>query len=687
MWKLLEFFLIASDVELNDYAITHMLELSEDYRLPKRLKETSSSRVLDSINDFFVYNALNTQQLSSGANFDNKDELNLLIEQISLVKNFVVEASRYISDLSLKLPFHEVDKLYCVCEGCVSEADRRAFQSLYVRQTILNDCWYENDKNTRKRSKAVRFMHYTWIVQMGYRILFRREKLLTPPALDEETSPEPIWFNGSDFYGNGFPVYNIDKPIATWTAEELNEALVILLRTRSYNGYIDFMDNNQISSFLEYRQALVDRAAMLLFLVQDGLEETNHPDWYKDVNLVSRFSKLGDDDIILADDHDLAISRQLKEIREQERATNAKDTHEHDDEEEGGGKRVRLMSAKEKMEYVLENRERTKREQMQKDRDTLEKQLDDVKNDETSDLFTLERLKEDLLAVKTNINKMDEISNRGKDEKLKQARERLLTAVENRSTSRVYMTKQWVLDTFLMIDFIQSWQIKNKEYILRPFPPRKNDLEDLLFECLSKALLRNSGEDTIERAQNFVFSHFFCTFPEREMYRIQYTDFTAFNEQEVCSFTRENLVHLDDFPKYPHDLLNTKMRYHSKAMCFLAYWWFGQIMPFLDLDSTIFLWDLELKYCTLDRPKIPTPCISHIGSEFVVLEGPEWDSKSGWLNCTWCGSSFIKAFTHWVCLMSEIGEWTVYDRKTKQTVSIKDTEFYDIISIWLEEDD
>jgi len=94
------------------------------------------------------------------------------------------------------------------------------------------------------------------------------------------------------------------------------------------------------------------------------------------------------------------------------------------------------------------------------------------------------------------------------------------------------------------------------------------------------------------------------------------------------------------------------------------------------------MWDVEVKFCSLDREPIHHPVIIHVGSNFAVMEGPEWTTKDGWLNCMWCGTEFTKAFTYWCYLMYKNDEWKLYDRIDKETYDIKNTDLYDTLNIY-----
>ena len=691
MWDLLEFFLISSGEEINPKVQKALLELPEDYTVPK-LKDETRIQVDTTGIPHSIRKLLGTDKTHLGAlKFDNQSELKLLIDHLKTIQDFEKDARKYISDYTLPLPDHPSGYGYCLCKECVREGGEQELRALYIRATILDDQWFENHENTRERAEISKFVYYTWIVQMAYRLLARRKQLFTPVP-PKAFSREPLWTYPEEYIDNGFPVLANNKRIAEWNCDEINQALLQLMRARSHEGLLSFELDSSFQMFIEYKQALIDRLACLLFTQFPKQSESNFPTWFKVVSTISK-EFVSKKEVTIGNEEELAKARQVQHYMSEAKRDLLQDMDKDEDyltETQKKIVEVKLQSVKERCDAALIAYNEKKMEDLLLESDRIVNQIayiekdlydfcdDYEEEDKNADEAFVSALRGDLKMINDTLAQLNALKLDTERENLKSNRalvQSILAGTEENEL--VCVTKKWILDHFLYCDFLSIWQIKYNRFQVRPFDKRKTLLESHIFTTLMYVINNNTDESMVSKGQKFVYARFFNTFFEREMYRIEYGAAVAFNAQEVGSYTRDNLVFLEDYPKSTVEMTNPKNHYFNKTFMFFANWWFEQIFPGINIANTIFIYDLELKYCTLNRPKIKHPCISFIGSEFIVIEGPEWETKDGWLNCTWCGEDFIKALTHWFHLFDLIGDWQLYDRVEKKMYDIKHTDLHE----------
>ena len=322
-------------------------------------------------------------------------------------------------------------------------------------------------------------------------------------------------------------------------------------------------------------------------------------------------------------------------------------------------------------------------ERLQNQIEFIKKDLEEIYDDDEdkiADQIQLENLKSDLDIVTDTLKRLNVSRMTHEKKRIEEHEEKIKNIFkEEKSINELAcVTMKWIREHALYSDFLSSWQLKNNRFRLRTFDDYLSKLEKHLFNTIQKVMIGSTDEALVEKGQKFVYTHFFCSFFEREAYREEYGTLSSFNSQEVGSYTRDNLVFLDDYPVSHVRMLSCKNHYHNKTTIFFVSWWLNQIFRGFPINSSVFLWDVEIKFCDLTRKELKHPCISHIGSEFIVMEGPDWETKDGWLNCTWCGNSFFKAFTYWVFIMMKKEEWRVFDRNTNEDIIINNTEVHDL---------
>jgi hypothetical protein len=164
-----------------------------------------------------------------------------------------------------------------------------------VRNMICGDRWFEHGRNKPARPYTFkRYIAIMWQIEMGYRLLYRRDAILIKPDSNSDVA-YPAWQDIRMFEdGDAFPVYftgvaELDTPIATWSHDRVYNAMKMLCRVRVmpmlistakdiekvhqkentlpiYIKGIAYQTQRQLTLFNAYVAALVDRLAMLCFI-------------------------------------------------------------------------------------------------------------------------------------------------------------------------------------------------------------------------------------------------------------------------------------------------------------------------------------------------------------------------------------------------------------------------------------
>lgn len=183
----------------------------------------------------------------------------------------------------------------------------------FVRKAIMADRWFDTSAAARKRSYVVRlYISQLWQIQMGYRLLHRRDAILIPPSHNSE-DVDPM-FQDLDYFlcGDSFPVLYSEEeennvPIRYWMPDRVYNAFKILSRSRVmpvmlqrsekidrihsifktrslHEKGIVFVTQKQVAKFRDYIVALTDRLAMLCYYpaeIDSAKFYTEYPLWFK----------------------------------------------------------------------------------------------------------------------------------------------------------------------------------------------------------------------------------------------------------------------------------------------------------------------------------------------------------------------------------------------------------------------
>jgi len=257
---------------------------------------------------------------------------NNIARGFSLERNYLTQANKVFTNI-YEVPAHVIDDEMEFCRWLESEFlnvkklismsitdDKYRDKELvldFIRKAVMIDRWFDSTVKSRTRSYSVRhYMGRLWHLQMGYRLLYRRDAILVAP----EPNQEYIFpaYQELDYFlcGDSFPVHysdldELNVPIAHWTPDRVFAAMKIISRARNvpvllhktkevedvhsalytrplHEKGIVFASMRQMSRFQEYIVALVDRLAMLAYFpceVDAAKFYTEYPMWFKSVKI------------------------------------------------------------------------------------------------------------------------------------------------------------------------------------------------------------------------------------------------------------------------------------------------------------------------------------------------------------------------------------------------------------------
>lgn len=705
MFTLLKFYIDPMKIKISnetksDLFNTKPTAYDSDSSEEDNIMDSDSSNDSDSSDEgmFVRYHRQALKRKKKDLGYNSLEEMAQISEIITGIKLFLKDIKAYLLNPEMELPNHSPYKKLCFCEKCVKASSGvNELKSLAVRMTVVYDYWFESGhpNKTVHKHPLLKYIHYTWIVQLAYRLLENRVELLTIP---EENVQERngVWCNCISFAGKGFPLPKLTDPkkiIAQWTPEEVNEAIVCILRARSYEEAFKLDTNVRRLLFTQYVRALKVRLAMICLFKIPYEEQLFRPEWFKgDKVLNKRFE-------VEITKENIAAKR-VKDYTDNEDAE-LKKLKEEDPEDERFQKFKTVVSNDERLENVLQmNKYGAEIDRIQQRMEILDLRIVELKEDTGTygeyeeDLAELNKFKEEydaLYKYKEKIFKEQgahfKKEKKKRDKLFKNSIKMKKKAQKANATDEV--TIHWIKENMLSADALSIIQLSNPQFThkINNVSPEFKKMKTMLLETITKAAISTGNNSICDMAHDFIFKRFFCNSYERECFRLKYTDLASFNIMEVTNYTRNELVRFDEFPKTIEGLIDPKSEFRNKGLCCLFYWWLGQIYQSIDVARTFFMFEVEEHYCLLDRPNIPHPVIGIVAADFITLEGPEWSTKDNWLNATWYNYDFLDCATQWLINYAESQKhnveeseekWKLYDRIENKHINIKYTPLYDI---------
>lgn len=92
-----------------------------------------------------------------------------------------------------------------------------------------------------------------------------------------------------------------------------------------------------------------------------------------------------------------------------------------------------------------------------------------------------------------------------------------------------------------------------------------------------------------------------------------------------------------------------------------AWWWLAQTLRSVNIDSTVFMFDVEYEFLAFDRKPLRSPVIARVGGRWVVVE--EWGEATE-LEGVWFDFDLPAALAYWVHVVWEKTGGTTFDYST-----------------------
>ncbi len=577
------------------------------------------------------------------------------------------------------------------------------------RMTVLRDGWYQGKEKTKDRGPFVPFIYHLFVLSMHLR-LWRRSKLIfqTPGPDDELPS---VWCTYKEFVGKTgkdepwFYVLadeNKDDPIIKWSPTKIFRAMYSLMRSR-ISGTVNLQKKGAQRTFVDYRDALFDRLAMVVCCIVAGSPEEiskDHPNWFVLKGTITN-------DAIADDSLHKALSRQVRESIDKETKRVIKENCLEVEFDQSRALETRqqlhdrLSSKREQSEY---ERLKSRLETLKCRKSLLEQ--DSNGDDQDSSIRTAAKKfipPDDPDEAKYAEEDLQEIINLGKEieglivllksieaanliaqSKEEEANAKLSAAVfSNKTTdatskqfsSLSCATPDFTRDNMLLADHLCIWQFPDQLYHIPRYEEVFKKKVSLVYHYMLNTVTRGNDEVVLEDSQKWIIERSVC-FCERESYRSVYSSEAIFNVLDVCTTQRGgDQTILKGFGTDLTVLVSdTRGEYYNDMINAATHRWFKQSIPKVDIDATIFLWDVEEEYVSLNRLQLLNPVICRIGSDWCVLRNGNWDNEEFNINCIWVGENILECVVIWLEIMNTL-LWTVLDRNTNQVIRLEKTIF------------
>lgn len=217
-------------------------------------------------------------------------------------------------------------------------------------------------------------------------------------------------------------------------------------------------------------------------------------------------------------------------------------------------------------------------------------------------------------------------------------------------------------------------------------------LRKYIMDSMAQVLIGCDAPQTISQAESWITNRSVC-FTERRIFQQEYSTGARITQEGVGLVMRSlKDLKLPDFKTTRvQKFLSPQFKYHNAMMDFMFHYHVKQNLRNINPDSTIFMWDLEEEFASLDATTIMHPVVAKVGmGEWVILLSNSWHDDKNTLNCIWCGESAIDCYTKWLLLMQEIRVqeknkfWKLFDRNRKVYVDITDEALVNWFRDWKE---
>jgi hypothetical protein len=597
--------------------------------------------------------------------------------------------------------------------------------TLYVaRMTIVHDAWYDNKYQTCKRNPFAQDLYSLFILHMALRCKRRRHLIMEAPN-DEylEKNPDALvpaihcaytdFLGAADWFVVWTKIEPSNKPISQWLPLDVYRALQALMLSRTIGGY-NFTSKASQEAFLSYREALIDRVAIIMTFEIEGspleLAETR-PTWFKPFRNVTVHdlpeSRIG------AVDHKI-ISRKIRE--EQTHRTNEIiEQMKADDLYDDSLKTVTntMMTTEDRVAEIQESYEMNRislfQEELKKlddelSRYTIQKNLLQPPSEEDMDIFagyaTIEQADADedeieRQALEEKIKKIQElklkleekyqIKAEDKLQRQKQTMSNYFEETDKKSFQSSMATIEFAKALMLLVDSVMAWQLPMGQ--VERIPKYTEDFVaqyDKLFEIVCDCALRANRVTFLNDAQRRIVELRIqpC---EREQYRQFYASGAMFSSLAVCQSVREpDAILLKDYQKTRLEeiLGNASHRYHMDTLNYATWWTMGQLLEGINVDSSFVMMEFENDFLNLGRePDIRAPTIVRIGADYCLLRPGSWTRpNTDDPDVIWGTNNLLEALTYYFMYCKEENRYNIYDREIKKVIDIRGSQLYERVT-------
>lgn len=555
-----------------------------------------------------------------------------------------------------------------------------------VRMTLLQDKWFENKERTRKRGCYTSLLYVVFTLELAYRLWGRKSLILEEGT--EDTPSGPIWATRATFVGDQwFPIPEYEEPIKRWKPNHVWNAIHLLMRARPL-GATNLTTMAGVSNFIQYRNALLDRVVELVLLAVPGTPQDIASDRGKQWYRLRMGANLEAIDVFQADGGVKAISLELRGEQEKEAQRKRKELMLEDVQlgkiEPKEVRWARMKAGEQdkklkKLEVLLFSKE-NRLEAIQQD----EKDLGADVPMEQADLDYMQSLVHDIGDLKVEILQLkEEINQRNREDtsrKLVEA-EKLAKSTKKKTLYDSDARLSFVRQIMVYYDHIKCWQFPNGERC-RIHERKHSFLRERFREAIIDAVKMTSEASFLTQAQEWIVMRD-INFVDREMFRLNYSDDYQFNLLDVFSHRRKDDTQFPEhkdrnkkqepFSDFPTDITELLTKpdnfYYRQAWDFFVWWWLTQLFQGTYVDASVYYWDYEEAYLSLQRVPHENPVMTKIGREWFCARKGDWETEYK-LNGLFCGEDHLDCLVCWILLMQENG-YDLKNRHENKTGNIK----------------
>jgi hypothetical protein len=592
---------------------------------------------------------------------------------------------------------------------------RYEYNCMIIRNTLMRDDWYEcGQKTNPARGPYVSQLSVAlFSLQLVYRLWGRRSLIFDPPA-GEESPSGPVWYNRVDFCDGSFPVLDDEEklaPLREWGPTKVYRALLTLFQTRQ-RGVVNFERPASLTNFDAYREGLLDMVCIQCLLPVPGtpeeISEAHAGGWFR--LTTERIKDAGVVRETEVNEGFKAISREIREhqvkdlekkkarlvVQSSDGDTRSGIAKNHETKAQRFDERrkkdlsdnlVRMNAALIRLRINLHNLrtggtegendgelfERQKRSNLEADEEDriaaekIEKQIDEIEK-----AIIAQRQAEETATQKENARLIETALQENS----------FLTAAAARTNKQSFAKPAFIQEIMLLYDHISNWLYPVGGEMADMFTLEHMRLRQVLKDDIVRALASTSENKVISKCHEWIISRD-VDFYEREAYRQGRSEGAIFNTIDVCTYVRgpEHVRYLS-FPTDLTELIyDADCEFYYRAWNYFVWWYCVQKLPSIKVDSTIFLWDLEMYTNSLERPReTASPIMAQSGYNWVVVrKGPWVNPATSDLNGMWSGRYCLDALTVWVLELAK-NDWVINDRVTGKSVSLAVSHFRDLFS-------